>query len=166
MRSGFGGVKWENDLKVLTRHLLTMCRLPSGDATAKSDRHFSTFTSATQRPGINTRPAHTTTHYRLPEVEVNLRPTVSRPVCFGVRRPSGTRDQFFFLLEISFRQLRVCYFIAPSLTRGRVRWHSLFIGTQVTRKTSFTLEHVDAASLVTRTTVRRRPEKLFQHTRA
>jgi hypothetical protein len=54
------------------------------------------------------------------EVEVNLRPTVSRPVCPGVRRPSGTRDQFFFLLEISFRQLRLCYFVAPSLTRGRV----------------------------------------------
>jgi hypothetical protein len=53
------------------------------------------------------------------EVEVNLRPTVSRPVCLGVRHPSGTRDQFFFLLEISFRQLRVCYFVAPSLTRGR-----------------------------------------------
>jgi hypothetical protein len=54
------------------------------------------------------------------EVEVTLRPTVSRPVCPGVRRPSGTRDQFFFLLEISFRHLRVCYFVAPSLTRGRV----------------------------------------------
>jgi hypothetical protein len=54
------------------------------------------------------------------EVEVNLRPTVSRPVCLGVRRPSGTCDQFFFLLEISFRQLRVCYFVAPSLTRGQV----------------------------------------------
>jgi hypothetical protein len=54
------------------------------------------------------------------EVEVNLRPIVSRPVCPGVRRPSGARDQCFFLLEISFRQLRVCYFVAPSLTRGRV----------------------------------------------
>jgi hypothetical protein len=54
------------------------------------------------------------------EVEVNLRPTVSRPVCPGVRRPSGTRDQFFFLSEFSFRQLRLCYFVAPSLTRGRV----------------------------------------------
>jgi hypothetical protein len=32
----------------------------------------------------------------------------------------GTRDQFYFLLEIHFRQLRVCYFVAPSLTRGRV----------------------------------------------
>jgi hypothetical protein len=41
------------------------------------------------------------------EVEVNLRPTVSRP------------DKCFFLLEISFRQLRVRYFVAPSLTR---RW--------------------------------------------
>jgi hypothetical protein len=54
------------------------------------------------------------------EVEVNLRQTVSRPVCLGVRRPSGTRDQFFFLLEIPFRHLSVCYFAAPSLTRGQV----------------------------------------------
>jgi hypothetical protein len=54
------------------------------------------------------------------EVEVSLRPTVSRPVCPGVRRPSGTRDQFFFLLEISFRQLLIYYFVASSLTRGRV----------------------------------------------
>jgi hypothetical protein len=54
------------------------------------------------------------------EVEVNLRPTVSRPDCPGVRRPSGACDQFFFLLEISFRQLRVYYFVAPSLPRGRV----------------------------------------------
>jgi hypothetical protein len=30
------------------------------------------------------------------------------------------RDQFVFLLEIFFRQLRVCYFVAPSLMRGRV----------------------------------------------
>jgi hypothetical protein len=54
------------------------------------------------------------------EEEINLRPTVSRPVCFDVRHPSGTRDQFLFLLEISFRPLRVCYFVAPSLTRGCV----------------------------------------------
>jgi hypothetical protein len=54
------------------------------------------------------------------EVEVNLRPTVSRPVCVGVRHPFRTPDQFFVLLEISFRQLRVCYFVALSLTRGRV----------------------------------------------
>jgi hypothetical protein len=54
------------------------------------------------------------------EVEVNLRPTVSRPVCLCVRRPSETRDQLCFLLKISFRQLRVCYFVAPSLIRGWV----------------------------------------------
>jgi hypothetical protein len=54
------------------------------------------------------------------EVEINLRPTVSRTVCPGVRRPSGIRDQFLFLLKIFFSQLRVCYFVAPSLTRGRV----------------------------------------------
>jgi hypothetical protein len=54
------------------------------------------------------------------EVEVSLRPTVSGPVRLGVRHPSGTRGQFFFLLEISFRQLRVLYFVTPSLTRERV----------------------------------------------
>jgi hypothetical protein len=43
-----------------------------------------------------------------------------RPVCLGVRHPSGTHEQFFFPLEISFRQLRVCYFEVPSLTSGRV----------------------------------------------
>jgi hypothetical protein len=54
------------------------------------------------------------------EDEVNLRLTVSRPVCPGVRRSSGTCDPFFFRHEISCRQLRFCYFIAPSLTGGRV----------------------------------------------
>jgi hypothetical protein len=54
------------------------------------------------------------------KVKVILRPTVSWPVRLDVRHPSGTRGQFFFLLEIFFRQLRVCYFVAPSLTRGRV----------------------------------------------
>jgi hypothetical protein len=32
----------------------------------------------------------------------------------------GPATNFFFLVEISFRQMRVCYFVAPSLTRGRV----------------------------------------------
>jgi hypothetical protein len=54
------------------------------------------------------------------EVEINLRPTVIRPVSLGVRRPSGTRDQFHFLLEIFLRHLRFCNFVASSLTRGRV----------------------------------------------
>jgi hypothetical protein len=54
------------------------------------------------------------------EVEVNLRPTVSRSVRLGVRRLSGTCDQLFFLLEISFRQLRLYYAVAPSLTTERV----------------------------------------------
>jgi hypothetical protein len=32
----------------------------------------------------------------------------------------GPATKFFFLLEIFFRHLRVCYFVTPSLTRGRV----------------------------------------------
>jgi hypothetical protein len=50
------------------------------------------------------------------KVKVILRPTV----CPGVRRPSGTRYQFFFLLEIFFRQVRLCYFVTTSLPRGWV----------------------------------------------
>jgi hypothetical protein len=45
-----------------------------------------------------------------------LRPTVSRPVCLGVKHPSGAYDQIF----IAVRQLRVCWCGALSLTRERV----------------------------------------------
>jgi hypothetical protein len=45
-----------------------------------------------------------------------LRPTVSRPVCLGIKHPSWAYDQVF----ITVRQLRVCWCGALSLTRGRV----------------------------------------------
>jgi hypothetical protein len=50
------------------------------------------------------RPSRTNCH-SVVKVKVILRPTVSRPV--RLRHPSGTSDQFFFLLEIFFRQLAI-----------------------------------------------------------
>jgi hypothetical protein len=49
-------------------------------------------------------------------LSVILWPTVSRPVCLGIKRPSGTYDQVFIIV----RQFRIFLYGALSLTRGRV----------------------------------------------
>jgi hypothetical protein len=53
-------------------------------------------------------------------VRVTLRLTVSQSVCLGVEPNFGQLTGVCFILEISFRQLQVCNFVVPSLTRGRV----------------------------------------------
>jgi hypothetical protein len=50
------------------------------------------------------------------DLSLVLRPTVSRPVYLGIKHPTGAYDQIF----ITVRQLRVCWFRALFLTRGRV----------------------------------------------
>jgi hypothetical protein len=65
---------------------------------------------------------HKLSQYQLPasatlEVKVILQP--SRPVCLHVRHLCVSCDQLF-LININFRQLRVLWCRAPTLTRGRV----------------------------------------------
>jgi hypothetical protein len=55
-------------------------------------------------------------HYDSLPVYLILRPTVSRPVFLGIKPRSGAYDQIF----ITFTQFRVCWYGAPSLTRGRI----------------------------------------------
>jgi hypothetical protein len=52
------------------------------------------------------------------KVKVMLQPTVSRPVCLGVKHPTGTYDQSFTSITVS--QLRFCWCGALCLTRERV----------------------------------------------
>jgi hypothetical protein len=49
------------------------------------------------------------------ELKVMLRPTVSQPVCLGIKHPPGASDQIFFTV----RQLRVCWCGGLSVMRGR-----------------------------------------------
>jgi hypothetical protein len=80
-------------------------------------------------------------------LKVALRPTISRPVCLGVRLRSGTCDQFSFLLEIFFRQLRVCYFTAPSLTIGHTP--SLFKTSRHLPHREHVFQHLFSFAIVT-----------------
>jgi hypothetical protein len=66
---------------------------------------------------LNNSPAHSLS------LSLILRPTVSRPVCLGIKHLSEAFDQIF----ITVRLLRVCFYGMLSVTRGRVCRLQLFL---------------------------------------
>jgi hypothetical protein len=57
------------------------------------------------------------------KVKVMLRPTISRPVCLGVKHPSWAQDLIFIIVT----HVRGCWCGAPSLTRWRFCCLQLFL---------------------------------------
>jgi hypothetical protein len=49
-----------------------------------------------------------------------LRPTISRPVCLGIRPPCGTGDQFFFLFHRNYIQTFAGFLICGALSDERM----------------------------------------------
>jgi hypothetical protein len=58
-------------------------------------------------------------HTGLTSLEVNFTSDSQSASLSWCQAPTWDPRQIFFLLEIVFRQLRVCYFVEPSLTIGR-----------------------------------------------
>jgi hypothetical protein len=63
------------------------------------------------------------------KIKAMLWPTMSRPVCFDLGHPSGTRGQLFFLFFLNYLYTVADFFMwAPSLTTGRVCNLQLLLG--------------------------------------
>jgi hypothetical protein len=70
----------------------------------------------TNQESLETESLDSLKNAKLVESSLMLRPTVSRLLCLGIKYPYGAYDQIF----ITVRRLRVCWFGALSLMRGRV----------------------------------------------
>jgi hypothetical protein len=102
----FTSVSWQRhqQCRILSFYMQRLLSsLADGSFTTSHDRNSRKFSTAT----LNKVKV---------KVKVILRPTVSRSFCLGVKHPSGPQDQ----ICITVGQLRVCWYLAPSLTRGRV----------------------------------------------
>jgi hypothetical protein len=108
VRPGIGlpfGAPWSDFILILSLVTIAFVVLPVGRPLWREDESVTLQRIRrlvrSLRTNNHTLPSHlrlcslSVASYDVVEVEINLRPTVSRPVCLGVRGPSGTRDRFF-----------------------------------------------------------------------